>query len=164
MWLRRRYRFVIAAEMCHAWTPFGGIAAQLNHIAVLLSLATLENAGFAIRYHDLLVSTLADFARARFTSDYHTALSEVHEDTRRAVTRENNAPKTAPTTATPTQGKGKGQTRSKGSATKGKGKGTKGGKKGGKRSKGDRTRPGWKGASEALTAPPAGELNQRDLR
>ena len=88
-WLHHHMRFVFSAEVCSLWTPFGGIAAQLNHITVLLSLATLESAGFAMKYHDLLVRTLADCARARFPFDYATALSEVHEDTRRAILVEN---------------------------------------------------------------------------
>ena len=151
MWLHHQYRFVIAAEMCHAWAPFGGIAAQMNHIAVLLSLATLESAGFAIRYHDLLVSTLADYARARFAFDYHTALSEVHEDTRRMVTREGPTASNNPPPA-PVKGKGKGQKGPKGNATKGGkgGKANKGGKKGGKRTKGGAP-PSGKGAIDPTT-------------
>ena len=151
MWLHHHYRFVIAAEMCHAWTPFGGIAAQLNHIAVLLSLATLESAGYAIRYHDLLVSTLADYARARFAFDYHTALSEVHEDTRRMVTREGPNASTHPPTA-PNKGQGKGQKGPRNNPNKGTkgGKGAKGGKKGGKRAKGGVT-PSGKGSADPTT-------------
>ena len=53
---------------------------------MLLTLETLESAGFAIRYHELPVRTLADCARARFPFDYYTALSEIHEDTKRAIT------------------------------------------------------------------------------
>ena len=81
-------RFVLSAEICSLWTPFGGNSAQINHIAVLLTLATLESAGFAIKYHELLIRTLADCARARFPFDYHAALSEIHEDTRRAILNE----------------------------------------------------------------------------
>ena len=58
MRMHRHYRFIFAAEIVGAWTPFGGLAAQLNHVAVLLSLASLENAGHAIRYHELLVKRL----------------------------------------------------------------------------------------------------------
>ena len=39
-WLRRHYRFVLAAELPQAWAPFGGLSAQLRYIAVLLSMAS----------------------------------------------------------------------------------------------------------------------------
>ena len=153
MWLHHHYRFVFAAEMCHAWKPFGGIAAQLNHIAVILSLATLESANFAIRYHDLLASTFADFARARFSFDYHTALSEIHEDTRRAVARENaSLSNTAPPVQGSPQRSGKGQNKGQQKGNKGKGKGGKG-KKGGKRSKGDAQNTSGKGTTAPTPAP-----------
>ena len=106
MWLRRRYRFVFAAEMCNAWTPIGGLATQLNHIAALLPLATLESAAYAIRYHNLLVATLADYARARYPFGYHTALPDVHDDARRAILRDNAQPPvrfTAPLASGPNQ-------------------------------------------------------------
>ena len=154
MWMHHHYRFVFAAEMCNAWSPFGGLAAQLNHIAVLLSLASLESAGYAIKYHDLLVTTLADFARARFPCDFHSALSEVHEDTRRALARETATPQGRPNAPAasnegyrPPKGKGK----AKGKGSKGKGKSQKG-KKGGKRS-GANAQALGKGATNPNTAP-----------
>ena len=95
MWIHRHYRFAFAREMRRAWSQFGGIASRLNRIAALPSIATLEIGGCDILYRDLLGGTLADFAGARFTSDYHTALSDVREDTRREVARE-NGPNTDP--------------------------------------------------------------------
>ena len=59
----RRPRFILSAELCTLWTPLGGIAFQFNRIDVLLSLATLEGGGFATRYRDLSVRTLAVRAR-----------------------------------------------------------------------------------------------------
>ena len=53
---------------------------------MLLTLAILESDGFAIRYRELLIRTLSDQARARLPFDYYTALSDIHEDTRRAIT------------------------------------------------------------------------------
>ena len=96
MWLHHHIRFVMTAELCSLWQPFGGVAAQFNHIAVLMSLATLESAGFALRYHELLIRTLAETARARFPFDYYTALSEVHEETRRAITSDTARPPPTP--------------------------------------------------------------------
>ena len=125
MRLHHHYRFIFAAEMANAWASFGGIVSQLNHIAVLLSLASLESAGYAIRYRDLLATTLADCARARFPMDYHTALSEVHDDTRRALLRENTtvAARFNPTSSTnePYQRFPKGKSRSKGKGSYSKG-------------------------------------------
>ena len=152
MRMHHHYRFVFAAEMDNAWTHFGGLAAQLNHISVLLSLASLETAGYAIRYHDSLVSTLAECARARFPIDYHNALSEVHDDTRRALARDNAnfSIATRPTASSlePFQRSVKGKSRSKG---KGKAKGsTSKGKKGTKRSGANTTALG-KGSNNVAT-------------
>ena len=136
MWLRHHMRFIFADEMCNAWAPFGGLASQLNHVAVLLSLATLENAGFAMKYHDLLVTTLSEYARARFPCDYRAMLSEVNEETCRAVTRDSTAPPKRFPFAAPlsTQRSQKGKQRSqKGGKVKGnpnKGNKGKGAKKG----------------------------------
>lgn len=158
MWLRRHIRFVFAAEMCNDWTPFGGLVAQLNSIAVILSLASLESAGYAMRYRELLVTTLKDFARARFPCDYQSALSEVHEDTRRAAVRGNQA---VAARFTPNANSSvesfprnqKGKSRPKGKRPKGKGNAPKGsGEKGGKRS-GVNNLPIGKGAANANAQP-----------
>ena len=69
MWLRHHMRFIFSAEMANAWTPFGGLSAQFNHIAVLLSLASTESAAYAIKYHDSLVNSLAEYARGRYPFD-----------------------------------------------------------------------------------------------
>ena len=89
-WLHH-LRFIFTAGMLHAWASFGGLVDQLNHFALLLSLASLESAGYAMRYHATLATTLADYARARYPIDYHIALSEIHEDTREAMTRGSTA-------------------------------------------------------------------------
>ena len=110
MWLRRHIRFITTAEMCTLWTPFGWIDAQLNHLAALLSLATLEGAGFAARYHELLIRILADRARARLPFDYFTALSEVHEDTRRTIATDSARASNQPPQKGNRQRSGEGQT------------------------------------------------------
>ena len=92
----------MTAELCSLWTPFGAIAAQFNHIAVILALATLESDGFDMRYHDLLVRTLAGCARARFPYDYFSSLSEVREDARRIIATDTDR-SSAPTPSTQTQ-------------------------------------------------------------
>ena len=104
MWMRRHYRLVFAAKMCNDWaTLWGGLAAQLNHIAVFLSIDTTESAAYAISYHNPLASTLADYARARFPFDYHTALSDVHEDTRRSILRDTAPPPFRPNAPLPSE-------------------------------------------------------------
>ena len=154
MRLHRHVRFIITAEMCSLWTPFGGIAAHLNHVAVLLSLSTLESAGFAIRYRELLIRNIADNARARISCDYFATLSKVREDTRRAITtdgaRSPNQPlpkgaKQRSRKGTPTNREGK-----KGKSTS---KGTKPNR--GKKGKDNATRPSGKGHTPLSTAPPA---------
>ena len=67
------------------WTPFGGISAQFNQLAAILSLGTLESAGFPIRYRESAIRTLSVYARARFPFGFFDALSEVREDTRRTI-------------------------------------------------------------------------------
>ena len=160
MWMHHHHRFVIAADMCNAWAPFGGLAAQLNHIAVLLSLASLETAGYAIKYHELLVTALADFARARYPCDYHSALSEVHEDTRRALAREPLTPQNRSNAANSSSfyelpRANKGKSRSKGSKSKGKGPSQRSrkGEKGSKRS-GANAQALGKGRQQTAPVPP----------
>ena len=42
MWMRHHLGFVFAADLCHAWDPFGGLAAQLSQLAAILSMASAE--------------------------------------------------------------------------------------------------------------------------
>ena len=111
-----------------------------------------------MRYRELLVTTLADFARARFPCDYHLALSEMREDTRKAVARDSQ-----PSTGrfTPNANSSvrnfprvqKGKSRSQGKKSKGKGTAPKGGEKGAKRS-GVNSQPLGKGAANAIPPTP----------
>ena len=90
MLIRRHVRFIFLVDMCNAWAPFGVISDKVNRPAVLLSLAILANAGPAVRYRDLLVRTIADCARPRFPCDYHTALSDVHDDARLVISNDSD--------------------------------------------------------------------------
>ena len=142
--------------MCHAWTHFGGLVAQLNHFALLLSIASTESAGYEMRYRETLVTTLADYARARFPINYHQSLSELHEDTRKAMTREGTAVSGRFTNASSnsknSQRFPKGKSRSKG---KGKGKGSaQKGKKGARRSGANAVALG-NGANNSAQPPPS---------
>ena len=88
MWLRHHFRFLFTADLCHAWDPFGGLAAQLSQVAVILSLASTENCSYAMIYHKELVRFLADSARARIPLDFRNYLSEVKEDIRKLIPRD----------------------------------------------------------------------------
>ena len=149
MWLRHHMRFIMSAGLCSLWAPFGGIAAQFNHIAVLLSLATLESAGFSLRYHELLIRTLADCARERFPFDYFTALSEIHEETRRAIT--SDTARTTPTPQSEHSRSSKGKDRFNDNKSKGKAQTPQKGKK--RSNKGVREHPTGKGAAPTPEQP-----------
>ena len=91
MWLHHHYRFIFAAELCSAWKPFGGLAAQLSLIAVLLSLASTDSCAFAIAYFAELSRFLADSARARLDINYTSYLGELKDDIFKRVPRDSRA-------------------------------------------------------------------------
>ena len=77
MWMRRRLSFVFTADLCQAWDPFGGLAAQFSPIAVILLLASTENCNYDMVYRKELVRCLADSASARIPLDFRNYLSEI---------------------------------------------------------------------------------------
>ena len=87
-WLHRHYRFVFAAELRSAWKPFGGLAAQLSLIAVLLSIASTDSCAFAIAYIAELPRFLADSARARLDINYISYLDEIKDDISKRAPRD----------------------------------------------------------------------------
>ena len=38
-WLLYQLRFLIAADLACAWTGFGGLAAQLNHLSIVMNIS-----------------------------------------------------------------------------------------------------------------------------
>ena len=52
-------------DICGAWSTFGGIAAQFNHLSIVLHLATVGNISSALLYDSLLSAHLEELARAR---------------------------------------------------------------------------------------------------
>ena len=64
-WALYRLRFIIAADLCAAWLPFGGIAAQLNNLSILLHLAAVESIAVALAYDAILSAHLEELVRAR---------------------------------------------------------------------------------------------------
>ena len=64
-WLLYQLRFIFSADLCGAWSTFGGLSAQLNHLSVVLHLATTEAIGTALTYDQLLKAHLEELARSR---------------------------------------------------------------------------------------------------
>ena len=60
-----RLRFIFTADLCGAWSSFGGIVAQFNNLSVILHLATTETISAALIYDSLLSAHLEELARAR---------------------------------------------------------------------------------------------------
>ena len=58
-------RFLIAAELCHAFEHFGGFANQLSHLGTVLSLSITEHIGIALAYHRVVGQKLQEKARQR---------------------------------------------------------------------------------------------------
>ena len=58
-------RFIFTADICGAWASFGGIAAQLNSVSIILHLATTESIAAALLYDSILSAHLEELARAR---------------------------------------------------------------------------------------------------
>ena len=62
-------RFVFAADLCMAWSPFGGLAPQLSHLSIVLNLSVTESVGVAMLYHSALMTKLSEKARQRNTNE-----------------------------------------------------------------------------------------------
>ena len=79
-WILYRTRFIFTDDILCAWSPFGGLAAQLNHLSIVLQIATTESAAAAFTYGPLLPVHLEDLARSRAeitttTSDFPSLFS-----------------------------------------------------------------------------------------
>ena len=57
-WFPCNLRYILAGDLAGAWSPFGGMAARLNHVGIVLDLAVTEHAGVALSC-DLQVKNLA---------------------------------------------------------------------------------------------------------
>ena len=64
-WMLYRIRFIFTADLCGAWSSFGGIVAQFNNLSIILHLATTESISAALIYDGLLTAHLEELARAR---------------------------------------------------------------------------------------------------
>ena len=64
-WLLYNLRFVIAADLAGDWSAFGGIAAQLNHLSIIMHIPTTDSAAIALSYDRMAREFLAEKARSR---------------------------------------------------------------------------------------------------
>ena len=64
-WALYRLRFIFTADICGAWSSFGGVAAQLNALSAVLNIAVTDNIQAALTYGHLLSSHLGELARSR---------------------------------------------------------------------------------------------------
>ena len=64
-WVLYQMRIISEAYICGEWDSFGGIAAQLNHLSIVLHIDTTESIGIVLTYGQLLKSHMGELARAR---------------------------------------------------------------------------------------------------
>ena len=78
-YLLYKWRFVLAADMCRAWERFGGIASQINNIAIIANISVIDNVYVAIKYDEALSARLAAFARERTPDINYASLLSVED-------------------------------------------------------------------------------------
>ena len=64
-WMLYRARFICAADICGAWSSFGGIVAQFNNPSIILHIDTAESIAAALLCDSLIAAHLEELARAR---------------------------------------------------------------------------------------------------
>lgn len=75
-WLLYQIRFMVAADLAGAWSAFGGMAAQLNHLSIVMNISITESAAIALSYDRLVREFLAERARSRHEINSPTFFSE----------------------------------------------------------------------------------------
>lgn len=58
-------RFIFTADICGAWSIFGGLAAQLDNMSPILHLATAGRIAADLLYDSALSTRLGELARSR---------------------------------------------------------------------------------------------------
>ena len=89
-WLLYHMRFLMAGECCAAFTPFGGLCAQLNLVAIVLNLSVTENVGLGLTYFKILSSRLEESARQRIIApnEFSVLLNNEQLDVKEQARRE----------------------------------------------------------------------------
>ena len=83
-WLLYLLRFIFAGDLTDSWGSFGGLQAQFSHLSIVLHLAVVETAAFAIAYDMELRTKIQRMARKRdSTADFAKLLSEENEEIKR---------------------------------------------------------------------------------
>ena len=83
-------RFLLAADLCSAWTGCGGLGAQISHLSIVINLAAIETVGLALTYHAILSARMAEKARQRSTAEaeFISMLSAEQFDVREQAKRD----------------------------------------------------------------------------
>ena len=88
-WTFYNLRCLLAGNLEGAWAPYGGIAAQMAHIGLILNMAVVENATIAMAYAKQFRGQAAHLARQRTaTVDWAHLLAEEDDAIKRNVLRE----------------------------------------------------------------------------
>ena len=84
-----RLRFILAGDLTDVWEDFGGLTAQINHLATVIDLSITDHAGIAITYDHRIHVLIQKAALKRSTNtDYFSLLSSLHAETKAAVVRD----------------------------------------------------------------------------
>ena len=84
-----RLRFLLAGDLADAWADYGGIVAQINHLAVVLELSITDHPGIAATYDHRVRRLVQRIAKTRSTrTDYFELLSNLNKDVRTEAIRD----------------------------------------------------------------------------
>ena len=84
-----RLRYILAGDLTGARSEFGGLTAQLNHLAVVTGLSVSDHAGIAVAYDFRMHKAVQKMAKNRPTrTDYFEFLSNINKDIRADVLRD----------------------------------------------------------------------------
>ena len=83
LFILNRIRFILTCDLTGAWADFGGVAAQFNHLAIVLGLTASDHAGIAVTYDFLMRHSIQKLAKGRSErTDYFGLLSTINRDLR----------------------------------------------------------------------------------
>ena len=64
-------RFILAGDLADAWADFGGLAGQLNQLAIVIEMSITDHAGIAITYDQRIRKGIRKIASKRSSNtDY----------------------------------------------------------------------------------------------
>ena len=84
-----RLRYILAGDLTDAWCEFGGLSAQLNHLAVVVGLSISDHAGIAVTYDFRMHRAVQKMVKNRSTrTNYFEFLSTLNKDVKADVVRD----------------------------------------------------------------------------